>query len=144
MVLQFKFLSLAFKAILNLALLTGPRRSCPAWPSLFRPLWLHLTLPLPSISFSSLSSWNILGFLLLWGFLVCSFLCLEDSWWSSPSSPLHCLVDSLSSFRLRLRPSLILWISQAPRTWAFGWVACALNKGSQSRGREGKAALLAK
>lgn len=73
-----QFLSLAFKAILHLGLLTCTRRACPVWSGGFQPLWFHLNPPLPSLSFSSLSSWNILGSVLFWG-LLNSFLCLEDS-----------------------------------------------------------------
>lgn len=81
MVFQLQFLSLAFKATLNLALWTaGLGRGDPAgmvWTPLL--LWLHLNLPLPSISLSSLCSWNIPDCLLLWGLQAAVFLCLEDS-----------------------------------------------------------------
>lgn len=108
MVLQFKFLSLAFKAILHLGLLTHARTASPARSGGLQLLWFHLNPPLPSLSFSSLSSRSIPGSVLFWG-LSHSFPCLEDSWWFPPPA-FHHPVNTYLFFRSYLRAAWILQI----------------------------------
>ena len=125
MAVHLKFLGEAFKATRNLALLAGPRRSCPAQSG---RLWLHLSLPFLSGALSSPSSWNIPDSLLLWELREAVFLCLEDS---SPPSLLHRRSNTHSSFGSL--PSL----PRSPRAARLrgvglvGQTVLSLSKGSQ-------------